>query len=271
LSTPIIHHKSSIINSDGFTLIELLVVISIIALLMALLLPALSRARQQARAVVCQSRLRQLGLNFSMYAQENDGRMGKWNIDDVWRLITRNGSLGYTKLALCPSAATPLLYDIRQPYHKGETFHPYPWLMGRPDLYGSFGFNDWIGRRTGTTLTGSEVEAGHWYTCDVKQTSRIPVFFDSSTKGATPWSTDRPPEYEGEPPTYTPDMRNLCINRHNGGINMLFMDWSVRKVGLKELWTLKWSKAFDTAGAWTKQGGVEPEDWPMWMRKFKDY
>ena len=49
------------------------------------------------------------------------------------------------------------------------------------------------------------------------------------------------------------------------------MDWSVRKVGVKELWTLKWDKDFDTAGPWTKAGGVKPEDWPQWMRRFKDY
>ncbi len=47
--------------SGGFTLIELLVVISIVVLLMALMLPALSRARKQARGVVCQGRLRQGG------------------------------------------------------------------------------------------------------------------------------------------------------------------------------------------------------------------
>jgi prepilin-type processing-associated H-X9-DG protein len=63
----------------------------------------------------------------------------------------------------------------------------------------------------------------------------------------------------------------LCINRHHGGVNYLFLDWSVRKVGLKELWTLKWYKDFDTRGPWTKAGGVQPEDWPPWMRRFKDY
>jgi prepilin-type processing-associated H-X9-DG protein len=62
-----------------------------------------------------------------------------------------------------------------------------------------------------------------------------------------------------------------CINRHSGGVNGLFLDWSVRKVGLKELWTLKWHKQFNTAGPWTKAGGVRPEDWPKWMRHFKDY
>jgi hypothetical protein len=49
------------------------------------------------------------------------------------------------------------------------------------------------------------------------------------------------------------------------------MDWSVRKVGLKELWTLKWQKEFNTHNHWTKAGGVQPEDWPEWMRNFKDY
>jgi hypothetical protein len=50
------------------------------------------------------------------------------------------------------------------------------------------------------------------------------------------------------------------------------MDCStVRKVGLKELWTLKWHRTFDTANAWTGAGGVQPGDWPEWMRSFKDY
>ncbi len=64
---------------------------------------------------------------------------------------------------------------------------------------------------------------------------------------------------------------NVCINRHEGAINILFMDWSVRKVGLKGLWLHKWDPEFDTAGPWTKAGGVAPEDWPAWMRRFKDY
>ena len=61
------------------------------------------------------------------------------------------------------------------------------------------------------------------------------------------------------------------MNRHDGGINGLFMDWSVRKVGLKELWTLKWHRNYNTANGWTIAGGVKPDDWPPWMRKFKDY
>jgi prepilin-type processing-associated H-X9-DG protein len=63
----------------------------------------------------------------------------------------------------------------------------------------------------------------------------------------------------------------MCIDRHSGGVNVLLMDWSVRKAGIKELWTFKWSRKFDTAGKWTRAGGVRPEDWPKWMRGFKDY
>ena len=57
----------------GFTLIELLVVIGIIALLMGLLLPVISKARDHANAVKCASNLHQLGMMWTMYAQLNRG------------------------------------------------------------------------------------------------------------------------------------------------------------------------------------------------------
>ncbi len=62
-------------KAKGFTLIELLVVISIIALLIALLLPALARAKSAALTVSCGSNLRQLGLVAQMYANENEGML----------------------------------------------------------------------------------------------------------------------------------------------------------------------------------------------------
>jgi len=66
-------HKQK--NKSGFTLVELLVVISIIALLVSILMPALGSARKQAMQLVCATNLRSLGQGIVMYSDENDGRL----------------------------------------------------------------------------------------------------------------------------------------------------------------------------------------------------
>jgi prepilin-type N-terminal cleavage/methylation domain-containing protein len=64
-------------KTEGFSLVELLVVISIIAILMAILLPLLEANRERARRVACASGLRQIGLGFNVYASNYDDRIPK--------------------------------------------------------------------------------------------------------------------------------------------------------------------------------------------------
>jgi prepilin-type processing-associated H-X9-DG protein len=74
-------------------------------------------------------------------------------------------------------------------------------------------------------------------------------------------------------------MDRYVINRHSGAINGLFLDWSVRKIGLKELWTLKWHRTFDINGPWTLAafGGNEAAcaaAWDArspWMKNFPEF
>ena len=71
-----------LMRPSGFTLVELLVTIGVIAVLLALLMPALSRARQQANQVVCASNLHQVGLELQMYANHSRGWLypvGRWD------------------------------------------------------------------------------------------------------------------------------------------------------------------------------------------------
>jgi prepilin-type N-terminal cleavage/methylation domain-containing protein len=270
----------------GFTLIELLVVIAIIALLMAILMPALQRVKGQAQAISCQARLREWGLVFKLYTDDHDGYFNEgWGANDA--TLYPNALRSYYKdnfeMLLCPTATR-----LMQNNADWGTFKAAERVMGGTNYVFSYCINSWTNYMHGDR--GDRLE--EWFWKNVNNTTAvlpgtrtpsgksvslntIPVLGDGTWHDAWPRDTDAPSQtmdgFGIMDQGTSGEMNHFCINRHDGNVGMLFMDWSTRRVGLKELWTLKWHRSYTTSGAWTKAGGARPEDWPAWIRNFKDY
>ena len=149
--------------------------------------------------------------------------------------------------------------------------------------YGSYGINWWVNdlrtpQNKLTTGTGKRFYpykwnknalSNLWRTPNVRNPNRIPLFSDSWWWGNWPENfNDPPPHSDGQAIVkHTQGMRSRCLDRHDGYINMLFLDYSVRKVGLKELWKLKWHRNFDTNFNYYP----DIEQWPPWMDGYKEY
>jgi len=259
----------------AFTLIELLLVIAIVALLIAILLPAIQRVRRQARTVACQSNLRQWGVVFSIYTGDNDGKFPRLHFvvmdaDETWPYIFRAYYSDSNDLLLCPVATRselrpdqPVPVDIYG--QVGSKSTAWKIVSSQPEVVfkGSYGIN----RQHGLRIDLQDIRA---------PLNNVPVMLDCVHQIARPFAFDDPPEYDGAiGPSFIGSMNYFCINRHNATNNGMFLDFSVRRIGLKELWTLQWDPHFPVDliahSPWTTSGGVQPDDWPEWMRGFKDY
>jgi prepilin-type N-terminal cleavage/methylation domain-containing protein len=267
-------------EKKGFTLIELLVVIAIIALLMSILMPALAKVREQARTIGCLGNMRQWGLTCTMYAEANSGKLWSAIPPDYWwwlyQLPDNLKDWKQNKTWFCPTAtklqvdeggvSAPMLnifnaWGIYKAPYQGYTAGPH-------GVAGSYGLNSYLLSRP---LTTDDQRNRFWGTLtNVRAANTVPLFVDSLRFDLWPVETTAPAQNEFAAWTDY-DMARCCINRHTGFVGCAFADASCRKVALKELWTLKWSKSFNTQGPWTRAGGVDASAWPDWIRPMKDF
>lgn len=274
----------------GFTLIELLVVVAIIAMLSSIIMPALKMAKTTANRVICRANLRQWGLIWKNYTTDFNDKMppGTWRynwnrdedlIETSWPTAL-NPYYENDKIRFCPTALKHVDDGGIMPFNAWgtgdrDTTNPLKlsiWYAG------SYGINDFV--HYPTKPEDKIIKKGYkkkqfWGTPNVSNGSSVPVMMDASSwkvrpRGGSPVGSPRPGT---ELPPPFADKRNVkpkdkgrlqfaCMDRHgNSTVNVLFLDWSVREVGLKELWVLRW---------WRDWEAVIPT-WPPWMERMKNF
>ena len=249
-------HRNNPRKLTGFTLIELLVVISIIALLISIMIPALDRAKRQVKTVICSSNLHQWGLVFELYTSDNRGLFpADCSVERGYATLVRP-YLKDERLRLCPTAKKTIAEGGRQPFAA--------WRID--DITGSYGLNDWVlSHWPGISRLH---QSWLWKTPNVREAPQVPLFLDCSIfTYVNPRYTDELPAYEADVIYQVGvaggELKRFCVNRHNKAINGLFLDFTVRPVALKRLWRLRWHRNWPV--------NAPAPVWPDWMRDMPDY
>jgi prepilin-type N-terminal cleavage/methylation domain-containing protein len=260
-------------DAGAFTLIELLVVIAIIAVLAGLLLPALSRAKSQARATWCLSNLKQWGIAWMIYADENNDNFSQgtavgWARGE-WLDALKKHYAAKPDLLLCPVATArrgPGSREIRVTpqnssaveYGGPTTAYDFPVLDSLPagsgrrgNIVSSYGINNWVyDPPRGTAAIQGRNTAWNWRKLTAaSDPSNTPLFGDTMWRGGGPHHNERPPTFNGEWRGYNAEFNHFAIRRHGRGSQLLFFDASARAVRTRQLWQLPWHRAFDVGYA----------------------
>ncbi|MCD4826060.1 MAG: DUF1559 domain-containing protein [Phycisphaerae bacterium] len=191
-------------QSRAFTLIELLVVIAIIALLASILMPSLQRSRELARRVLCKSQLKQIGMAFCMYANDNKKYLPPSYVNGATNWIVALGNLylgfGREGSSLCG------FVDANQ-----TVFSCPSHLIKHPESVNkkTYGMNMFAGTKNSTYCTIRR-------TTDTKKPSEAFLAADGHFYGGRFWPAHL------QPPWLAPDAV------HSGGAHILYVDFSVR-------------------------------------------
>jgi len=220
--------------ASGFTLIELLVVIAIIAVLAALLLPALARARSSARRVECLSRQRDWARAVHTYADENEGWIPREGFDadgqvfwNNWAHVQRQESrdVWYNALPLgrhvgVPPASAYALPSVRPPFYERRSFFHCPAARFPRSAYDS------ENALFSMAMNSQLIQAPYVPTIQltgIRHPSMTPLFLDNLLEEETPVVSAQAQSFLGQPSAYA---NRFAGNRHGRSGNIAFVDGS---------------------------------------------